>query len=487
MPLLSKRASGSTLCLSLGALLLVAGFSPTARGATHRVCLDFALGQDLYDASRAGGSGDLCDSQTPCAPQELCVSGTCTGEKGETYGRDEGTRPYPAMRTLARVLDEPKFLDGDLTAVEWGWEMLDDNGCTPPFESDASTFRLQYYLWSENPTEPDPADRNFVLSYGCDGMPSLSSCTQGLQEVESIAPATTGNPLVTFVTRSFVNPELDAQQRAHYVYWPATFAESRLGQPAVLPVASREHTYVLTDLDNQFSPGSASNRAWGGHPTAWLAGNGWRYKHTTTHECGHLLAQFIPIRDLPLAALNYALSGAGHAVNSVEWQSAAAIEGFANFHAVLTWHDVVSESPPFYYLSPTAGTLVLTRWNAPVVTPMCQNLSCPAGTAVELDWLSALVQFVRHPVAPGLGHVIGMNAAVHQEACLGLQEGDCLFASPPCFWATHIEGAEACVGWAVDGETNDYWANFDAMMETYLTAPEYAAWTTIATNRYIDQ
>lgn len=141
--------------------------------------------------------------------------------KFETHGRDEGARPYPAMRTLARVLDEESFLAGDPAPVLWGWGMLDDEGCTGDFGADfVTTYRPQYMLWSENPAEQDPAKRNYTLGYACNGMPSLGSCEQPLEELEEITRDGGGT---TYVTRTFDDPGTIPDEAAHYAYWAATF------------------------------------------------------------------------------------------------------------------------------------------------------------------------------------------------------------------------------------------------------------------------
>lgn len=77
------RAAGTRAggLLLLGTLMLAWPVEASA----HKVCLDFALGEDLRDASRAGGSMNSCSGQTACPLDELChcpsASCSCTGDK----------------------------------------------------------------------------------------------------------------------------------------------------------------------------------------------------------------------------------------------------------------------------------------------------------------------------------------------------------------------------------------------------------------------
>lgn len=463
--------------------MLAAGLPCKVYAAEYRVCLDFELGDELYDASRANGSGQSpCDDETErCPANELCISTmfdeTCTPEKGETHGRDEGDWPFPAMGTLARVVDEEAFVSGDPGSVLWGWSMLDIEGCTEVFTADfVTSFQLQYFLWSENPTEPDPADRNFVLAYGCSGMPSLSSCTQDIQVIESITPNGGGD---TRATRVLSNTETLAQERAHYPYWGSTFAESRWGQPEFLPLTDRGDVYVVVDTDAVHVPGSQANWMFGGQPTAWAKGNGWHYKFTTAHEYAHALVQQLGL-NMQAAHIDYSRDGTGHSLSSVEWAAAAAVEGFADFYSLAVWHDLEGAGQR-RYLTP-GDELVLQSIFVPRLTPICGPSSCDPGTANEADWMGALVDFYRDGSSPTFGHILGMNAAAHDAACIGLAEMDCT-TGPTCTWSTHA--SNMCVGWPVNGTTASYWNQFDAGMQGYLTTAEYAAWELIAADHEI--
>ena len=475
------RSLGPSVAALLGLVV-----SNTAEA--HRVCLDFEFGEELYDASRAGGNQGSCSGNNPCSePHWLCMNGQCRNDKGEDHGRDEGTRPFPAMHTLARVLDEDLFQTGDPLAVQWGWEMLDEDGCTEEFTSDASTFRLEYMLWSENPTEPDPFDRNFLLGYACDGMPNLSSCVQDPQPIGSITPNGSGD---TIVTATFSDPGAVPDQAAHFPFWSMTFAESRLGQPDLLALADRRPVYVPVDQAGQIASGTATTRVFGGFPTTWSKGDGWHYKVSAAHEYAHAILQVLGIPGFGPPHLDYDFnSSSGHRLDSVEWQAAAALEAFANLYALATWHDLAG-TPPFIYTFPQGGDLFGNNVpiSVPLSSPICQIQSCGAGTAVELDWVSALVDFHRDASAPSLPHVLGMLAAAHDDSCIGLDQMMCT-STPACTWSTHA--ADACVGWPVNGATSDFWDAFDATMDpmgdAYLTSGEYSAWQTLADDWYIDQ
>lgn len=137
-------------------------------------------------------------------------------------------------------------------------------------------------------------------------------------------------------------------------------------------------------------------------------------------------------------------------MTSIEWQAVAAAEGFASAYSMATWHDLFAGSLPFFYVTPISHG-GLAHFDVPATNPRCQLQSCSAGTGNEWDWMTALILFLRDASQPTFAHVLGMNAAAHDDACIGLGQGPCTSA-PTCTWSTHADAM--CVGWPVSGQSS---------------------------------
>src|SRR5690606_4309915 len=131
------------------------------------------------------------------------------------------------------------------------------------------------------------------------------------------------------------------------VHWVVAFSEERA------PYNSSKTFYAARWDTQANTKGAQSDLLIGGRPTVSLRGTpSLEKKYTISHEYGHLqtLVTVIP------GALNHthldycypqncALADdigtlLNHTFDSVEWQSAAAAEGFAHFYAMSVWNDL---------------------------------------------------------------------------------------------------------------------------------------------------
>jgi len=150
-----------------------------------------------------------------------------------------------------------------------------------------------------------------------------------------------------------------------------------------------------------------------------------------------------------------------HAVTSPEYQSAAAVEGFADYYALTVWWS--TSSPTAIYLQGNVNvvnglitTTLTTNFNQWINTA-CGGPPCDAGVAVETDWMSALWNFN-----------------------LGLPD-----PSPDPQLTLSL--LPAAYPWPVTGTTIDYWNNFTAASATVLSPALQTKFLTVANQAGIDR
>lgn len=441
----------------------------TARAESHQVCLDFELGPQLFDASPRQPSGDTCPmfSMSACDPGdenlvawETCVLGQCvptTSELGEDYGRWEGARPFTAMRWLFRVKD----VSSEEEEVIWGWDPLDDNGCTGMFEVGASTtdVTLEWMRWTVSPTG------HAILGYECEldddgGMPQgadgacgeLATTDVTLEVGESSSTCGGGTESVDHCTlHTLGGLDLDP---IDYNLWSATFADSRINffEPT--------QVYLLQELDNSNNTGTKTGPWLGRHHSIRFKHNLWHSKRVPAHEYGHLAFFNIPnhqgshptVYFPPPGDIDY--GGDSHTLGSAEWQAAAAVEGFGNIAALATWNDLTEDDTVFHVSLVqdglgAEGVDELTPH--PIAMPPWDSPETGDGEANEYNWGSAVRQLLRAPSPTAtLEQVAGMLPAVHESA------------------------------WHPSGEDNLFRDAFIAAMNTYFDGSLEAKWSNLA-------
>jgi len=142
-----------------------------------------------------------------------------------------------------------------------------------------------------------------------------------------------------------------------------------------------------------------------------------RLKWTMGHEFGHIVTLWLRVADnarwrSPNHFFSYDYPSSGfsgsHDFLSLEWTSAAAMEGFAHWVAVTAWNaDDAGRSQHFYVASD--GTRYVARINS---SSRCNSdLACGKGRGYAIDWLRALYWWTRGTVArPTEAQVINLYA-----------------------------------------------------------------------------
>jgi hypothetical protein len=354
----------------------------------------------------------------------------------EDFGLMDDPNRWEPEAMLVRVLDK------NLGNVRLGWGPLDESGCTPPVWTPSPSdtqFVLQYALWSHFVRPPLPD--TFMIVYDCEQMqpcvlqrPYVGWTTaQGalVQETQFVASAEDGQHL---------REEL-------LVYWASAFSESRItmgvdahlyarvlgstdqGGGQVLPCPSG---YCPNGTTCETGPlmfdhcrtKTRANKNLGGHPTIDIAAgavDGVKSKYsgaptqkfTIAHELGHLQTLWVPGFDLLMSVVNYGWcsvnpDGSTHTVDSPEWQSAALVEGFADFYAVAVFNeledgawfndqgsaeDVENDTMRFQAKCQAAldGQMTDGFCGQPGDATMCTD----PGASNEIDWAGTLWDFTK--------------------------------------------------------------------------------------------
>lgn len=304
----------------------------------------------------------------------------------EDYGRrdQKGSLAVPGMLTSV-TLDESRL---------WGWAPLDHQGCTTQFDAPpASELEIEAYFWSYN------ADTNVsVVSLNCAGD---LDCTSGGASILGFVPPAGGTLLVSL-----------GNSRRSYVHFAAATAEARV------PTTTDVVYYTRTGIDLM----TISNRVAGGQPTASIGGESFRSKFTVAHEFGHLKTLIAKTPTFSNANVDYCYGNPKNCSltwvpDSPEWQSAAAIEGFADFFSMLVWNDAggaprdgvkawassqkswrcryaadpseqgVPPLPDDCIPQNSGVTTIADSWHHQA---NCDPINCPSGVAAASDWAFAL-------------------------------------------------------------------------------------------------
>ncbi|MGB1013246.1 MAG: hypothetical protein ACPG4T_03850 [Nannocystaceae bacterium] len=333
-----------------------------AQTVTHQLCVTFPLGATYADASpRRYG---------------IWIPGQPSKDAGETYGRTD--EPFPALAMLARVRD-PSQEPSQQTL--WGWAPLDEEGCTESFATTSQSVTLEYYDWAYFD------DDTGVVTYDCW---STENCTFERSQEE-----------IVLTQDGTTHHELAALKPTTSTFWATVFATFRRPLVHGIPlygVLTRGYT--------------AARYNFGGWPTANYRGSvdGRRGSETSkfilAHEWGHiqtiLASTAISEEDLDYG---YTANGCSddpsdddydpecvpstqHTYESLEYQSAASTEGFADWYAMSVWNDE-AQSQAVYIVPRSLDTFRKIYYEGEYV-PVCGQQSCPPGVANELDWAFAL-------------------------------------------------------------------------------------------------
>jgi hypothetical protein len=460
-------AGGWLAACAAGVMGLPAG---DAHAVPHRLCLSFDIGDELWDASPRAFDGE---------------------ELWEEYGRNTGPTGFPAQRRLVHIRDD------STGRVVWGWRPLGgwapfqpdvtpgcNCGVQPPppppgnagcadFELDdpTTTFTVQWTRWSVwgDPAEPTaPATGNQVIGYNCDE--TMAGCRFDIPFVSGVLADPSGE---THVSVPHTAPDVHP---VDLPLWAVTFAEDRFAALGEQPLENT--TFYVGYDENNVLPGlTQADRTFGNQPSVVIGGNSYHGKFVATHEYGHqqTMAAFHPSFDRP--DVNYCYSpdtypgiddtceGPQHLVFSSEWQGAAALEGFAHWYAVSTWHDV-DDAECGGCMNRTSfvsiqGADLANTYAVPRNQPVCPVMAvdpCPAGVGNEHDWVSALRQF-------------RLDAA-----------------SRPDFrtMLTMLEAYYGTGNWVAADPSDAFWVGFDAVMPSHL-GPHYPDWEATASAWRLDR
>jgi hypothetical protein len=406
--LVERREGDPTYTLETYALSTVTP-PPMEGGATRVFCPRFDLDGDYTDASPKSGLY-------------------------EDFGVEDDPNRWTPEAMLVQVLDK----QGN---VLLGWSPLDANGCTPPVWTPSPTdteFALQYAMWSHFVRPPLPD--TFVILYDCEQMQPCVlprayyqwSTAQGamVKETEFIDSADVGQ---------LFREEL-------LVYWASAFAESRvtMGIDAhlyarVLGSADQGGGQVLACPDgycpngttcekkplmfDHCRPKTRGTKNLGGHPTVDIAARAvdgvkgsWdpEHKFTIAHELGHIQTLWVPGFNTMMSNANYGWCSVNsldstHTVDSPEWQSAALVEGFADFYATAVFNQL--EDDAWYRDGPNTkvdvendtmrfqancqagldNKMMMGLCNQPGDATACTD----AGASNEIDWAGTLWDFTK--------------------------------------------------------------------------------------------
>ena len=243
---------------------------------------------------------------------------------GEDYGR--AGMPIPMSRAWVALHQNSDILFSG---------MLDQYGCTPslPAKPNAETG----IMFSPFYFDASTGIRGFVSDLNLGGWPDFEFDQQSYAMV----------PLFIWYFYSADSPlnmvSTDPSEPTQTMYAAASrgMERARFGQTNVL----YEWRRGLVD-DNT---GTAANYAPEGHVRIHVKDSSTvRSKFTLVHEYGHavLLAKLNPALDDIDYSTEMCEPESNHTLDSKEWQLVAAMEGFANFTAAITWNEAVPfESP----------------------------------------------------------------------------------------------------------------------------------------------
>jgi hypothetical protein len=416
--------------------LAVIYLTPAAvRAESHRLCLYLDLGTEFWDASPRAADGRDFD---------------------EEYGRYEGPTSYPAQRWLARIRDE------SADEVVFGWHPLDGSGCAEFGIAGDTDLTIEWVRWAA--WEDSPETGNNIIGYDCD--PSMSSCTLMVPRTVTLPVNTAAGTTEVIVSTSIRPVDL--------VFWAASFAEERFASLGEQPLVATR-MYVSYDPLNVLPGATQADRTFGNQPSVVIQGKSYHSKFTVAHELGHqqTIAAARPgfgANDVDYCydSAAYPLAPPGctpnHAMQSHEWQAAAAVEGIAHWYAVATWNDVdlvecMNCQQGVRFVAPSAPDVAQT-FNIPRQTPLCTAIGqaeCPPGVGNEWDWASGFSMFRTSVPPPTLRSIFGM-----------------------------VSAAYATGNWPPNAPNDAFWVGFSQAMVSHL-GPSKAAWDAAASQMELDR
>ena len=376
----------------------------TAVAASQIVCVHFDLDPVYTDASPAGA---MCNSLGCNAPDPL----TCCDQK-EDFGRRDELDRWGAPRLLVQI----RGVDNE---VLWGWRPLDGSGCTSPIETQQTTLSLDYLPWSYSD------DRNAsIVGFNCDADQEPERCAFETVSVNNFGLDDSGTTRVTIADPDGGGPLLDLNS----LLWAASFAEERI------PLWTGIVSYLVSTNDGK----NVANLLVGGQPTANLLHSDARAKFTITHEFGHVQTVLQPLATFGEMFggddVDYSFITPGkfiHTRFSPEWQSAAALEGFAEYYSLLVWwkHDTPIAKQLGPAQDPDELIVISDTQFVRYIDFICLPFNlpeCPPGVANETDWMAALWNF------------------------------SLSFSTP----TETLRFLSTAYMWPVNGESDAYWVNF---------------------------
>jgi len=366
-------ARSLALVCGLGAVVLPAA----AQAEKHRVCIEWDW------LGKQGGFRDVSprppvEAVHPMPPAVNWNGYNYDEDAGDDYGRRDQPGDFAPRRMLVQVTDG--------TTVLWGWNFLDDVGCTETFSTQASTVYLSAEPWSKW------ANGNQVV---------VLDCTSGdclLNELGPVSLAvTSGVQDIEYTTASHVD------QYRFALHWAMSFAEERRSYHA-----GQLFYGSIWAVGEPGLKGAQANLLIGGRPTVTIKMpyTVAKLKTTLAHECGHLqtlvsgMTGSLSLKYFDYCYPNHCTDAMGmdlvlnHSFDSPEWQGAAAAEGFAHFYGMSVWNetDGVGVIPRNSY-SDNGETIWLseTEIDADRTDDAPESLYGEAmysdeGMAVERDW-----------------------------------------------------------------------------------------------------
>lgn len=390
-----------------------------------KVCLRLDLTNESTPTSP--GIGGKYDDASPV---ELMEPGgtSVTRDAGEDFGRNIPGDPWPLQRWLARV----EALDG---GALWGWRPLDENGCTTDFaDQGANTVIVRYLPWAHW-----TGDQTSVVGYDCDNA-TTPACDFGPRVAGQVPLAATGDTNLLVAVDELNDPDA----RVDMMMWAATFAQERI------PLLQGLDIFMVNQGPE--SATSAVSFFAGGQLSAEFRGASYGRKFVVAHEFGHLVTALGPLPGLdPGMSADYCFNPAGpdfvppacqHTLDSPEYQSAAMVEGFANFFAMAVWHDW-TKAVATYNTNVVTGDWDFTSQQLTVDAACTASIGMPCGPGIanESDWHGTLWALMNAPGGTG----------PDPEAVIGL-----LAAADP---------------WVVTGQTSDFWNQFTGDAANYFADP----------------
>jgi len=265
----------------------------------------------------------------------------------------------------------------DAAGALWGWDVLDADGCTGSFDTDATQVTIDYLPWSRW-----GSTSNQVVMLDCDFSDDCElRAGQGTVAVSSGVYDIEYTDATASIGLRFA------------IHWAMAYAEERKNYHT-------SQTFYGAQWDTQAdTKGAQADLLIGRQPTVSIrfTANA-RKKYTIAHEYGHLqtlvsvIPQSLNYEDIDFCYPSNCADIDGmlnHTFDSQEWQSAAAAEGFAHFYAMSVWNDL-SESVGVR-ATPGDDELSINAFKTDgmptsIYETQYDGAMGDHGTAVERDW-----------------------------------------------------------------------------------------------------